>query len=170
MQIDPSPIGKPARGLRAFFAGIFSPSAPAHERFEPVLELDSAPSPRPAKPTRKPRARKGNGSPDLVGIDPAAVRDPRLAVLPVHEHASRLFAILQDEKPHGALIDAREVIERYSEMTLEQQIATRSWIPIARELRKLCGGRKDYRSERRNRIRVYRIPPRAGQHRQLKAA
>lgn len=162
-------------GMLARFANLFRRHEPLDERCEPQLQIDSPTLPagtRNHEPVARhdshgrsdasARLRPVPSVADLEGIDPAAAADRRLAILPVEQHARGFLAWLQQDFPAGATLDAAQIMTRYGEWTLDAQVATRSWPAVARKFRPLCGGKKTYRSEGRNRIRVYKIPPRAG--------
>jgi hypothetical protein len=75
----------------------------------------------------------------------------------VEEHALHLLRWIQDDFWSCDVL-ARDLQRIYPEVCETMGLAPRPWNSVARELRRLTGGRKDYAWVEGERLRVYRIP------------
>jgi hypothetical protein len=95
-------------------------------------------------------------------IAPGRTQCWRTASYSPRDHAEVFLQWLNENSIVGC-VGAHELQNLYRRMALDKNFAVRPWNPVARELRMLLGGRKQYRwvvddIGVRHRLRIYRIP------------
>ena len=105
--------------------------------------------------------------PATATLSPAVTKraPPLLEVHGPEVHAKRLLLWLQDSIDGPVSIYAEDAIDAHREMCADLLWEYRPWNPVARELRKLLGGKKYYPVVRspngdKHRLCVYEIPTR----------
>jgi len=107
----------------------------------------------------------------LTGREPSIVPGQAIPGTEAHsakEHAKRLLNWLQTEGGRTGMVPANELEEIHAQMCFALNYSERPWVSVAREFRKLTGGKKDYAYIGRVRTVVYNIPSAAQSMRAVK--